>query len=84
MSFIIEGFIRIEGSLVSVSPRSEYILASTKSPSSVQRIPWPGVHNEGGQEHEIFIPAGMLVTTRLILMKRLLSQWPGAPLETSC
>lgn len=30
----------------SVSPRRDYILFSTKSPPSVQRIPWPTVHHE--------------------------------------
>lgn len=36
-----EGVIRVEGSLLSVSPRRHYILFSTKSPPSIQRIPWP-------------------------------------------
>ncbi|EIM83316.1 RIC1-domain-containing protein [Stereum hirsutum FP-91666 SS1] len=36
-----EGVIRVEGILLSVSPRKHYILFSTKSPPSIQRIPWP-------------------------------------------
>ncbi|KAF8272974.1 RIC1-domain-containing protein [Lactarius quietus] len=40
-----EGVIRVEGWLLSVSPRKNYILFSTRNPPSVQRIPWP-VTNE--------------------------------------
>ncbi|KAF8482108.1 RIC1-domain-containing protein [Russula ochroleuca] len=36
-----EGVIRIEGNLLSVSPRKHCILFSTRSPPSIQRIPWP-------------------------------------------
>ncbi|KAA1468470.1 RIC1-domain-containing protein [Dentipellis sp. KUC8613] len=36
-----EGVVRIDGTLLSVSPRKHYILFSTKSPPSIQRIPWP-------------------------------------------
>ncbi|KAI0304643.1 RIC1-domain-containing protein [Russula brevipes] len=36
-----EGVIRIEGSLLSVSPRKHCIIFSTRNPPSVQRIPWP-------------------------------------------
>ncbi|KAH9835839.1 RIC1-domain-containing protein [Rhodofomes roseus] len=38
----LEGVVRLEGTLLSVLPRNGYILFSTKSPSTVQRIPWPG------------------------------------------
>ncbi|EPS99074.1 hypothetical protein FOMPIDRAFT_1125058 [Fomitopsis schrenkii] len=38
----LEGVVRLEGTLLSVLPRNAYILFSTKSPSTVQRIPWPG------------------------------------------
>ncbi|KAK7058364.1 WD40 repeat protein [Paramarasmius palmivorus] len=36
-----EGVIQIEGGLVSLSPRRQYILFSTRNPPAVQRIPWP-------------------------------------------
>ncbi|TEB39050.1 RIC1-domain-containing protein [Coprinellus micaceus] len=36
-----EGVIRVEGELLSVSPRKHHILFSTKNPSTVQRMPWP-------------------------------------------
>ncbi|PCH33349.1 RIC1-domain-containing protein [Wolfiporia cocos MD-104 SS10] len=42
----LEGVVRLDGILLSVSPRNDYILFSTKGPPSVQRIPWPGI--EGG------------------------------------
>ena len=35
-------------SLCSVSPRKDYILFSTGSPPSIQRVPWPSVDGEGG------------------------------------
>ncbi|KAF8649858.1 hypothetical protein AX16_005620 [Volvariella volvacea WC 439] len=41
LSLHFEGVIRIEGTLLSVSPRRYYILFSTKNPPVVQRIPWP-------------------------------------------
>ncbi|EIW64556.1 RIC1-domain-containing protein [Trametes versicolor FP-101664 SS1] len=44
----LEGVIRIEGSLLSVSPRKEYILFSTCSPPSIQRVPWPDSSGAGG------------------------------------
>ncbi|OBZ79139.1 Guanine nucleotide exchange factor subunit ric1 [Grifola frondosa] len=44
LSLHLEGVIRIEGTLLSVSPRKDYILFSTRSPPAVQRIPWPDVH----------------------------------------
>uniref|UniRef100_A0A0W0FAM6 RIC1 C-terminal alpha solenoid region domain-containing protein n=1 Tax=Moniliophthora roreri TaxID=221103 RepID=A0A0W0FAM6_MONRR len=36
-----EGVIRIEGGLVSLSPRKQSILFSTSNPPAVQSIPWP-------------------------------------------
>lgn len=36
-----EGVIRVEGTLLSVSPRRHYLLFSTKNPSTIQRVPWP-------------------------------------------
>lgn len=36
-----EGVIRVEGTLLSVSPRRYYLLFSTKNPSTIQRVPWP-------------------------------------------
>lgn len=47
LSLRFEGVMRIDGDLLSVSPRKDYILFSTKSPPSVQRIPWPAVHEDG-------------------------------------
>ncbi|KAH9050489.1 RIC1-domain-containing protein [Lactarius hengduanensis] len=46
-----EGVIRVEGHLLSVSPRKYYILFSTRNPPSVQRIPWP-VTNESDLHSE--------------------------------
>ncbi|THH21002.1 hypothetical protein EW146_g469 [Bondarzewia mesenterica] len=46
-----EGVIRVEGGLLSVSPRKHYILFSTKSPPSIQRIPWPASHDAELYEH---------------------------------
>ncbi|KAI0803143.1 RIC1-domain-containing protein [Irpex lacteus] len=51
MSLFLEGVIRIEGALLSVSPRREYIMFSTKSPPSVQRIPWPSVQRDEDDTH---------------------------------
>ncbi|KAF8506868.1 RIC1-domain-containing protein [Russula emetica] len=45
-----EGVIRIEGNLLSVSPRKHCILFSTKSPPSIQRIPWPMA--DGSEPHD--------------------------------
>ncbi|KAI0308050.1 RIC1-domain-containing protein [Multifurca ochricompacta] len=42
-----EGVIRVEGNLLSVSPRQHYILFSTRTPPSIQRIPWPTTHEPG-------------------------------------
>ncbi|KAI0735483.1 RIC1-domain-containing protein [Earliella scabrosa] len=47
-SLRLEGVIRIEGTLLSVSPRKEYIVFSTSSPPAIQRVPWPDVGEEGG------------------------------------
>ncbi|KAK7694309.1 hypothetical protein QCA50_001491 [Cerrena zonata] len=49
ISLHFEGVIRIEGHLLSVSPRANYILFSTRSPPAIQRIPWPqlGGDDEG-------------------------------------
>ncbi|KAI8995415.1 RIC1-domain-containing protein [Trametes punicea] len=41
LSLRLEGVIRIEGNLLGVSPRKEYILFSTSKPPAVQRVPWP-------------------------------------------
>ncbi|KIY65901.1 RIC1-domain-containing protein [Cylindrobasidium torrendii FP15055 ss-10] len=41
ISLHFEGVIRVEGTLISASPRRHYILFSTKNPAAVQRIPWP-------------------------------------------
>ncbi|KAI0067916.1 RIC1-domain-containing protein [Artomyces pyxidatus] len=52
-----EGVIRVDGTLLSVSPRKHYIIFSTKNPPSVQRIPWPVTQeselygNGGGKEY---------------------------------
>ncbi|KAH8120516.1 RIC1-domain-containing protein [Phellopilus nigrolimitatus] len=37
------GVIRVDGELLSVSPRKHYIMFSTKNPPAVQRIPWPSI-----------------------------------------
>ncbi|KAI0651550.1 RIC1-domain-containing protein [Trametes meyenii] len=47
LSLHLEGVIRVEGTLLSVSPRKEYILFSTCSPPAVQRVPWPNA--SGGE-----------------------------------
>ncbi|KAF7792482.1 hypothetical protein EIP86_003523 [Pleurotus ostreatoroseus] len=41
-----EGVIRIDGHLLSASPRRDYILFSARSPPSVQRISWPQTQRE--------------------------------------
>ncbi|PAV22254.1 RIC1-domain-containing [Pyrrhoderma noxium] len=38
-----EGVIRVDGELLSVSPRRDCIIFSTNAPPAVQRIPWPSV-----------------------------------------
>ncbi|KAI0274897.1 RIC1-domain-containing protein [Gloeopeniophorella convolvens] len=50
-----EGVIRVEGSLLSVSPRKHYILFSTKNPPCIQRIPWPVSYEaENSAEHRMY------------------------------
>ncbi|KAJ8501555.1 hypothetical protein ONZ51_g555 [Trametes cubensis] len=49
LSLHLEGVIRIEGSLLSVSPRKEYIMFSTCNPPAIQRVPWPNTLGEGGE-----------------------------------
>ncbi|KAK2461688.1 hypothetical protein APHAL10511_006151 [Amanita phalloides] len=46
ISLQFEGVIRVDGTLLSVSPRKHYIVFSTSNPPSVQRIPWPSDDNE--------------------------------------
>ncbi|KAH9895558.1 RIC1-domain-containing protein [Epithele typhae] len=45
-----EGVIRIDGSLLSVSPRKDWIVFSTANPPAVQRVPWPDTSGEGGSK----------------------------------
>ncbi|KAH7915124.1 RIC1-domain-containing protein [Hygrophoropsis aurantiaca] len=47
-----EGVIKVEGNVVSVSPRKNHIMFSTSSPPAVQRIPWPayGVEVNGEEQ----------------------------------
>ncbi|TFK57640.1 RIC1-domain-containing protein [Heliocybe sulcata] len=40
----LEGVVRIDGHLLWVSPRRNYIIFSTASPRAIQRIPWPAVY----------------------------------------
>ncbi|PBL00950.1 RIC1-domain-containing protein [Armillaria gallica] len=47
-----EGVIRVEGTLISTSPRRHYILFSTKNPPAVQRIPWPSEEDEPQSDHD--------------------------------
>lgn len=41
VSLHFEGVIRVEGTLMSVSPRKHHLLFSTKDPPTIQRMPWP-------------------------------------------
>ncbi|KAI0359068.1 RIC1-domain-containing protein [Trametes cingulata] len=50
LSLHLEGVVRIEGTLLSVSPRKDYILFSTCNPPSIQRVPWPDMAGESGKE----------------------------------
>ncbi|KAF8490724.1 RIC1-domain-containing protein [Gautieria morchelliformis] len=50
VSLQFEGVVRIDGGILSVSPRSNHILFSTKSPPAVQRIPWPSNQEEDEDE----------------------------------
>ncbi|KAF9458722.1 RIC1-domain-containing protein [Collybia nuda] len=53
ISLHFEGVVRIEGSLLSVSPRRHHLLFSTKNPPAIQRIPWP-TDAEGGTRRDNF------------------------------
>lgn len=46
VSLYFEGVIFVEGHLLSVSPRRDYLLFSTRNPRAVQRIPWPDADGE--------------------------------------
>ncbi|KAK7064573.1 RIC1 domain-containing protein [Favolaschia claudopus] len=46
VSLHFEGVIRVEGGLLCVSPRKEFILFSTRNPPAMQRIPWPDIEEE--------------------------------------
>ncbi|KAL5495557.1 RIC1 [Sanghuangporus weigelae] len=46
VSLSFEGVIRVDGDLLSVSPRKQCIMFSTKNPPSVQRIPWPTIEDD--------------------------------------
>ncbi|TFK36804.1 RIC1-domain-containing protein [Crucibulum laeve] len=48
-SLYFEGVVRVEGTLLSVSPRKRHLLFSTKDPPSIQRMPWPS-DDEGDSE----------------------------------
>ncbi|THU88454.1 RIC1-domain-containing protein [Dendrothele bispora CBS 962.96] len=59
-----EGVVRVEGLLLSLSPRKDCLLFSTRNPPSVQRIPWPsqdvdweedGSETEGGRRRDPLI-----------------------------
>ncbi|KDQ54856.1 hypothetical protein JAAARDRAFT_37967 [Jaapia argillacea MUCL 33604] len=39
----LDGVVRIDGQLLSVSPRKHYILFSTRNPPSIQRVPYPRI-----------------------------------------
>ncbi|EJD04265.1 RIC1-domain-containing protein [Fomitiporia mediterranea MF3/22] len=55
VSLSFEGVIRVDGDLLSVSPRRNCIMFSTKDPPSVQRIPWPTIDddfNDGNNDAE--------------------------------
>ncbi|OCH96704.1 RIC1-domain-containing protein [Obba rivulosa] len=54
----LEGVIRIEGTLLSVSPRKDYIVFSTSSPPAVQRVPWPNVVDGDTQAPDQHVWAG--------------------------
>ncbi|KIL71832.1 hypothetical protein M378DRAFT_155455 [Amanita muscaria Koide BX008] len=46
ISLQLEGVIRVEGTLLSISPRRRHIILSTKNPASVQQIPWPSYDSD--------------------------------------
>ncbi|KAJ4499107.1 RIC1-domain-containing protein [Lentinula lateritia] len=55
VSLQFEGVIRVEGTLISVSPRKQSVMFSTQSPPAIQRIPWPAseeVVGERGSDEE--------------------------------
>ncbi|KAF7310575.1 RIC1 domain-containing protein [Mycena chlorophos] len=53
VSLRFEGVIKVDGGLLCVSPRKQYILFSTKNPPAVQRIPWPDIEEDSdGPEDE--------------------------------
>ncbi|CAA7259964.1 unnamed protein product [Cyclocybe aegerita] len=41
VSLHFEGVIRVEGNLLSVSPRKHYVMFSTQDPPTIQQMPWP-------------------------------------------
>ncbi|EMD41642.1 hypothetical protein CERSUDRAFT_128592 [Gelatoporia subvermispora B] len=45
----LDGVIRIEGALLSVSPRKDYVVFSTSSPAAIQQIPWPYARDDESQ-----------------------------------
>ncbi|TBU47374.1 RIC1-domain-containing protein [Dichomitus squalens] len=47
LSLRLDGVIRIEGTLLSVSPRKDSILFSTSTPPAIQRVPWPDISRGG-------------------------------------
>ncbi|KAH7880335.1 RIC1-domain-containing protein [Lentinula edodes] len=55
VSLQFEGVIRVEGTLISVSPRKQSVMFSTQNPPAIQRIPWPAseeVVGERGSDEE--------------------------------
>ncbi|RDB29503.1 RAB6A-GEF complex partner protein 1 [Hypsizygus marmoreus] len=49
ISLLFEGVVRIEGALLSVSPRRYHLFFSTKNPPTIQRIPWPEGDEDAAQ-----------------------------------
>ncbi|KAF5375289.1 hypothetical protein D9758_000014 [Tetrapyrgos nigripes] len=47
-----EGVVRIEGTLLSLSPRKDCIYLSTRNPPSIQRIPWPSQGEDEAEEYD--------------------------------
>ncbi|KAG5728542.1 RIC1 like protein [Termitomyces sp. T112] len=41
INLVFEGVVRVEGTLLGVSPRRHHLIFSTKNPPTIQRIPWP-------------------------------------------
>ncbi|KAF9066084.1 RIC1-domain-containing protein [Rhodocollybia butyracea] len=50
VSLQFEGVIRVEGTLISVSPRKKAITFSTMNPPAIQQIPWPEAEEEEDEE----------------------------------